>query len=275
MRLPEKEAALRSLIRNYRSLALAISGGVDSTYLEKIAAEEIGNNAFAVTAISPTFPEREKVRAVRLAKELGVRHLLIQTRETDIPEFRENAPDRCYHCKRALFRMISDKAKLEGFATIADGSNLDDLNDHRPGSAALAELGVRSPLRECNFTKEDIRKRSQDLGLETWNLPSFACLASRFPYGTPITKKALQKVERAESALFDLGFRVVRVRHHGDLARIEVGSGEVDRLLDSDLRKTVIEGFKRAGYAYVALDLEGYRMGSMNEVLNQTEKNTP
>jgi uncharacterized protein len=267
-----KEKELRGFLRNLGELAVAFSGGVDSTYLLKVVSEEIGDKAVAVTAVSPTYPQRERSRAERTAAEMGVRHHLIKVDETQIDDFRENPPNRCYYCKKELFDHVIDYAAKVGIRYVADGSNRDDLGDHRPGLLALKELEVLSPLRQCGFSKEEIRTRSKALGLETWNLPAFACLASRFPYGTPITIEDLHKVEMAEDALFDLGFRVVRVRHHGDIARLEVGSEEIEKVLKPDIRQTITSSLRRAGYAYVALDLEGYRTGSLNETLTDSEK---
>ena len=269
----EKEQKLRRMIREMGSMAIAYSGGVDSTYLFKIAADEIGSNALAVTASSPAYPARERQRAQELARQIGARQITIESKETEIPQFVQNPPNRCYYCKLDLFQHIAEIAVAEELSWLVDGSTHDDLDDHRPGMAALKQMQVRSPLRECGFTKDDIRQRSKELGLPTWNLPSFACLASRFPYGTTITEEALRQVDLAESALYDLGFRVIRVRHHGDTARIEIGQDEINRLLEGDLRNRVVEAIKEAGYKYVSLDLEGYRTGSMNEVLGNSNWN--
>lgn len=263
----QKEEQLRSLIREFESMVVAFSGGVDSSYLLKVASEEIGDRVLAITAISPTFPEREKARAKRLAQEFGIRHMLMETDELTNPEFSSNSPNRCFYCKQVLFQKIIKIAKHEGIAFIAEGSNLDDLRDHRPGAKAIAELGIQSPLRQCSFTKRDIRERSRQLGLETWDLPSCACLASRIPYGTEITPDLLQRIEEAERILYDSGFKTVRLRHHGEVARIEVGADEVGRFLDSKLREKLVSQLKKVGYPYVTLDLEGYRTGSMNAVL--------
>lgn len=266
----DKEARLRCLIRDLGSMAIAYSGGVDSTYLLRVATEEIGRQALGITATSAAYPERERLRAQQLAQEMGARQVIIESKETEIPQFKDNPPDRCYYCKKELFLKIAQIAQREGIEYLADGSNLDDLNDHRPGTAALKELNVRSPLRECDFTKDDVRRRSRELGLPTWDLPSFACLASRFPYGVRITDESLRRVERAESALYDLGFRVIRLRHHGDVARIEVGPDEIERLLNAENRRRVVDAIKNAGYVYIALDLEGYRTGSLNEALGSS-----
>lgn len=263
----QKETELRGFIRNLSELAVAYSGGVDSTYLLRVAHEEIGDRLVAVTAVSPTYPQRERVRAERIAGQMGVRHRLIELDETQIDEFKENPPNRCYYCKKELFDKVIEFAAQSGIRYVADGSNRDDLDDHRPGLIALKELEVLSPLKKCGLTKDDIRERSKALDLETWDLPSFACLASRFPYGTPITIEDLQKVEMAENALFDLGFRVVRIRHHGDIARIEVGTEEIGRLLEEKTRTSITMALRQAGYAYITLDLQGYRTGSLNETL--------
>ncbi len=259
---------LRALLRDLGSLAIAYSGGVDSSYLLAVAAAEIGDRALAVTATSSTYPERERRRSEAVARQIGARQIFIESEETDIPEFRTNPPDRCYFCKAELFRKVADVARREGIAWLADGTNLDDLSDHRPGQRALRELQVISPLRDCEFRKSDIRERSRALGLPTWDQPAFACLSSRFPYGTAITLEALEKVGKAEEALYDFGLRVVRVRHHGDVARLEFGADEIPRFADDGFRRRVVAAIKGAGYTYVALDLEGYRTGSMNEVLD-------
>lgn len=269
----EKEKQLRQLIRSFRSVAIAYSGGVDSTYLLKVATEEIGQRAVGVIATSPAYPEREFKKARRIAEQMGARLITIRSRETEIPEFVENPPNRCYFCKEELFQSIARIAAREGLRCMADGSTMDDMGDHRPGMVALRELNVRSPLQECGFTKDDIRERSRELGLTTWNQPSFACLASRFPYGTPITEVALKRIDQSEALLYELGFRVVRVRHHGEIARIEVGADEMERLFDSEVRRRIVDAIKSVGYKYVALDLEGYRTGSMNEVLDLSERN--
>jgi len=270
----EQEQQLRVYLRGLGSLAIAYSGGVDSTYLLKVAVEELGARALAVTATSTTYPERERLKSQEVAGQIGARQIFVESEETNIPEFKTNPPNRCYFCKKELFHKVAEVALREGIMHLADGSNVDDLHDHRPGQRALRELQILSPLRECGFAKTDIRERSRALGLPTWDQPAFACLSSRFPYGTAITPEALIKIDRAETALYQLGFRVVRVRHHENLARIEIGPDEIARLTDPEMRKRIVAAIKEAGYAYIALDLEGYRTGSMKEILDAAARET-
>lgn len=264
--LADKRAALERILRDTGGCVIGFSGGVDSTLLFAVAAGVLGDRALAVTATSETYPERERREAEELAERLGGRHRVIVSEELDIPGFSKNPVDRCYHCKKELFGKLREIAASEGIPFVVDGSNLDDRGDYRPGRQALAELGVRSPLEEAGFTKADIRELSRELGLPNWDKPAFACLSSRFPYGTEITRKKVSQVGRAEESLRELGLRVLRVRHHGDVARIEVGAEEFDRVVHV-LREEVVARVKAAGYAYVALDLQGYRTGAMNEVL--------
>ena len=255
------------------SVAVGFSGGIDSTLLIRVATDTLGKNALAVIGRSETYPTREFEEAVQLATSFGSRYRVVNTEETDNLKFKENPPDRCYFCKTELFGKLNVIAKEEGMRWIADGTILDDLEDFRPGMRAKSEQDVRSPLLEAGFTKSDVRSLARSLGIPTWDKPSFACLSSRFPYGHGITKENLMKVDAAETFMRDLGFRFFRVRHHDDrTARLEVGPQEIDRLFDSGLREKIVDHFKSLGFAYVTLDLQGYRTGSMNEVLSEEEK---
>ena len=264
-----KEDRLRRILRRMGRVLVAFSGGVDSAFLLKVASEELGENVLAVIARSETYPEREVRAAARLARELGVKHLLIKTEEIENPKFAENSPLRCYHCKRELFSRLREMASARSIPYVLDGSNLDDRGDYRPGSKAGQELGVRSPLREARLTKAEIRLLSKVKGLPTWDKPSLACLASRFPYYTAIERRTLLKVSRAEDVVRRLGLAQVRVRHHGEIARLEVRPEEFRKLMTESARKKVIVGLKKIGYSYVTLDLEGYRTGSLNEPLRK------
>jgi uncharacterized protein len=264
-----KMELLKKIIRGYGSLAIAFSGGVDSTFLLKTAFDLLGDKAIAVTARSSTYPERELREAQAFAESLGIKHIIIDSEELDIPNYAENPVNRCYYCKTELFYKIKDVALRLGIRAVAEGSNADDLNDFRPGMQAVRELDIKSPLREADMTKQEIRQLSKEAGLPTWDKQAFACLASRFPYGQRITKEKLGMVDRAEQYLLDIGFRQVRVRHHGDLARIEVGTEERARFLEQELMEKVYAEFKRTGFTYVSLDLMGYRTGSMNEAIGK------
>jgi len=265
--MDEKYQRLLSELRALDGVVVAFSGGVDSTFLLAAASRALGERVLAVTGESASVPERELAEAVELAARIGARHRVVPTRELDDPGYRPNPPDRCYHCKRLLFGQLREVADLEGLAVVVEGSNADDCGDYRPGSLAATEIGVRSPLAEVGLTKQEIRELSRELGLPTWDKPAMACLASRIPYGDEITVERLGRVERAEGALRDLGIRQLRVRDHGDVARIEVPVEELSSLMDSRKRREVVEAVRRAGYRYVALDLEGYRTGAMNESL--------
>ena len=268
LELETKAQKLGEIFQSMGKVLVAFSGGVDSTLLLKVAQDTLGDgNVLAVTAHSPLYPERELAGVKELVRTLGARHRLIQSNELEIPGFSKNPPDRCYHCKRKLFGELLEVAKEEGISIIAEGSTLDDDKDHRPGRVAAQELGIRSPLKEASFTKTEVRDLSKGLRLPTWDKPSFACLASRFPYGKEIDEQGLRMVDEAEDFLFGLGFKQVRVRHYGNLARIEVLKEEMPRLIDGPLREKVADRLKQIGYRYVTLDLQGFRSGSMNEVL--------
>jgi uncharacterized protein len=265
----EKLDALRRTLSDMGSVVVAYSGGTDSTLLLKVAHDELGLNAIAVTAVSPTMPREEIERATQVAKGIGAQHLLLQSDEMDNPAYVANSPDRCYHCKRLRFDSLLRLARDRGFEHIVDGSNVDDQRDRRPGMRAARELGVRSPLQEVGFAKADIRAVSKRLGLPTWDLPSNACLASRLPYGTPITHERLKQIDEAERLLHGLGFDQVRVRVHGDLARIEVEAESLPALIEK--RSEMLPGLHRLGFSYVTVDLQGYRTGSLNETLAEEE----
>ena len=266
--MKEKLKRLRERVRGIGSAVVAFSSGVDSTFLLHVAHEELGERVVAATIRSHTFPKRELDEAAAFCRAEGVRHVVIESEELDIPGFAENPPDRCYHCKRELFSKLLAFARENGLAAVLEGSNLDDDGDYRPGRRAIRELGIVSPLHEAGLTKAEIRALSREMGLPTSNKPSFACLASRFPYGERITAAALERVEKAEQWLLDagLGLTQLRVRSHGNLARIEVPPDAIPRL--AARAAEIDDAFKKLGFAYVALDLRGYRTGSMNEVLH-------
>ncbi len=270
--LQEKYKALQEYLRELGSVAVAFSSGVDSTFLLKVAHDTLGDKAMAVTARSCSFPKRELEEAKRFCEENGIRHEIVDSEELDIEGFRQNPTNRCYLCKHELFEEIWEIAKKNGMNMVAEGSNMDDNGDYRPGLLAVAELGVASPLRKAELNKNEIRELSKELGLPTWDKQSFACLSSRFVYGETINEEKLGMVDRAEQLLLDLGFTQVRVRIHGTIARIELMPQEFSKLLEEEVRKEVFEKFKSYGFSYVTMDLMGYRTGSMNETLRAEEK---
>ncbi len=267
--LDKKLNKLRKYLRSLGSVAVAFSSGVDSTFLLKVAHEELGDKAIAITATSGLFPKRETEEASNFCKINGIKQITVVSEEFNIPEFRHNPVNRCYLCKKELFTKIISLAKENGIEYVCEGSNMDDNGDYRPGLKAVAELGVKSPLRECQLYKEEIRELSKELELPTWNKQSFACLASRFAYGEEINEKKLGMVDKAEQTLLDLGFKQLRVRIHGEnLARIEVLPSELEKLLG--LRDEITKTLKDAGFAYITMDLQGYRTGAMNEVIPES-----
>ncbi len=267
MTLEQKYERLKEYIKSLGSVVIAFSGGVDSTFLLRTAHDVLGDKAIAVTASSCSFPERELNEARKFCSANGIAHEVCKSEELDIDGFRQNPPNRCYLCKHELFEKIIDIAAEKGFENVAEGSNMDDMGDYRPGLQAITELEVKSPLRFAGLYKEEIRQLSKQLDLPTWNKPSFACLASRFVYGETISEEKLGMVERAEQLMIDLGFRQVRVRMHDKIARIEVLPEEIERAVQPEIREKINVEFKKYGFSYVTLDLAGYRTGSMNETL--------
>jgi len=258
---------LRGVIHDLDSAIVAFSGGVDSSLVARLCYDVLGDKALAVTARSETYPYYELENAKKVAREIGITHLIIDTKELDIPGFSSNPPNRCYFCKSELFERLKGLAQEEGYEHVLDGANADDSQDYRPGSQAASELGVRSPLKEVGLTKEEIRKLSKELGLSTWDKPSYACMSSRFPYGQEITPEKLQMVSLAEDFLRSLGLRQFRLRHHNGIARLEVAQEEIPLAIER--RDDIVKRCKELGYTYVTLDLQGYRTGSMNEVLEK------
>ena len=270
--LLQKEQDLLSKLASYGSVAVAFSGGVDSTYLCAVAFEALGDNALAVTAVSPALSQAEKEDARALSALLGIRHEIVTISDELNSVFAQNPPDRCYHCKRAIMSKLIDCAHAHCCTTVIEASNSDDGSDYRPGMRAVKELGIKSPLAELAFTKNEIRALSKRRDLPTWNKPSLACLASRVPYGSPITQQKLRMIENAENLLRARGFPLVRVRHHGDVARIELPPEDMARLLQPQTAQAVYEAMRALGFTYTALDLIGLRSGSMNEALSPDQK---
>jgi pyridinium-3,5-biscarboxylic acid mononucleotide sulfurtransferase len=263
--LASRERRLYDALSSFDSVIVAFSGGVDSAYLAWVATEVLGPAALCVTADSPSYPDHHRQLALRIAREFSLHHEFVTTSETEQPEYRANPVNRCYYCKSELYDVLSRLAVDRGIAVIVDGSNADDRSDYRPGRQAAREYGVRSPLDEADLTKADIRELSRRAGLPTWDEPASACLSSRIPYHSEVTTEKLRMIERAEAALRALGFRVCRVRHHDALARIELGTTELHRALEPELRERIVGELRAIGYQHVTIDLQGYRMGSLNE----------
>ncbi len=267
-RLGEKLAALSARLAACESLVVAYSGGVDSAYLAFAASRVLGGRALAVTAESPSYPERHREMALRVARDFGLQHEFIVTGELARPAYRANGPDRCYHCKHELYTELSALAGARGFAAVADGSNADDRGDYRPGRQAAREFGVISPLDEVGLTKDEIRTLSHEAGLPTWDEPASACLSSRIPYHSEVTEDKLRVIEQAEDAVRALGFRVVRVRHHGEVARVEVAREDMARAVAPGTAAAIDGALRQLGFRFITLDLKGYRLGSLNEGLS-------
>ncbi len=270
----EKLAALKANLRDEGSLVVAYSGGVDSAFLAAVANEVLGHRALAVTAASPSLAPSELRGAVSLAQRLALNHRVIETKEVERADYKANTPHRCFFCKDELYTHLARLAVEEGYERIANGTNVDDLGDFRPGLKAAKQYGVCSPLVEAGLTKTEIRSLSEDMGLPTWDKPAQACLASRIPYGTPVSVEALSRIAKAEEFLHDLGFNQLRVRHHDTIARIEVEPPDLMRILDENVRARVTKYFHSIGYSYITLDMEGFRSGSLNEALSSQQKKT-
>ena len=265
--LAVKAGRLRDLLAGYQSVLIAFSGGVDSAYLAIAAHHALGDRALAVTADSPSYPDTHRRLALSIARDFKFAHEMIQTAELERPEYRANPANRCYYCKDELYSQLAAIARARGFAVVSDGNNADDRGDYRPGRQAAREHGVRSPLDEADLTKDDIRQLAREAGLASWDEPASACLSSRIPYGQEVTDARLRQIENAEEVLRDLGFRIFRVRHHDTVARLEIAKVEMPRALDPAINAALVSRLKALGYQYVSLDLQGYRLGSLNEAL--------
>jgi len=262
-----KEQALCDTLASLESVIVAYSGGVDSSYLAYIASRTLGDRAVAVTADSPSYPERHRNLAIQIARDFGLRHEIIHTSELENPEYRANPANRCYYCKHELYTHLTAIARARGFAAVVDGSNADDRGDYRPGRQAAREFGVLSPLDDAGLTKDEIRELAREAGMSTWDEPASACLSSRIPYHTEVTEEKLRTIDAAERVLRDLGFRVCRVRHHDTIARLELGREEIARALEPEVAATIDRELRALGYAHVTIDLRGYRLGSLNDAL--------
>lgn len=269
--LNDKYSRLKEILERCGSVLIAYSGGVDSAFLAKVAHDVLGKRALAVTSVSPSLPGSELAEAKEIAEAIGIAHRLIETKEMDDPNFLENTTRRCFFCKAELFQELFKMARSEGYRHVVYGANIDDTGDFRPGAEAAKESGALAPLMEAGLTKEEIRLMSKELGLSTWNKPSKACLSSRIPFGERISEEKLQQIEEAEEMLSQLGFQQFRVRHHGQIARIEIQKEELEKMMKGKIRTRVIDAVKKAGFKFITLDLEGYRTGPFNPPSQNSE----